>query len=203
MRPARELHGGSLDETDSPGGTGEDRWSIWLLRGNRRSASRYSTLPRLTGQPRTESLGHRSQGISRMQADAYRRARKLLSSRRDYVIARVLGFVQSLLLVALLGIIALFVALLASRGEARFPASKVESIAAVGRQPRHRRRPAVSPVRRHGDFPADRGQPAQQEPGPSRGRGAPGLDGRALPGVCGTTAGRSRRCWRWARSASS
>src|SRR5271166_575290 len=61
-----------------------------------------------------------------MQADAYRRARKLLSSRREYVIARVLGFVQSLLLVALLGVIALFVALLASRGEARFPASKVD-----------------------------------------------------------------------------
>ena len=59
-----------------------------------------------------------------MQADAYRRARKLLSSRRDYVIARVLGFVQSLLIVALLGLIALFVALLSSRGEARFPASK-------------------------------------------------------------------------------
>ncbi len=59
-----------------------------------------------------------------MQADAYRRARKLLSSRREYVIARVLGFVQSLLIVALLGVIALFVALLSSQGEARFPASQ-------------------------------------------------------------------------------
>jgi ATP-binding cassette subfamily B protein len=59
-----------------------------------------------------------------MQADAYRRARKLSSSRREYVIARVLGFVQSLLIVALLGVIALFVALLSSRGEARFPASQ-------------------------------------------------------------------------------
>jgi ATP-binding cassette subfamily B protein len=59
-----------------------------------------------------------------MQADAYRRARKLLSSRREYAIARVLGFVQSLSIVALLGVIALFVALLSSRGEARFPASK-------------------------------------------------------------------------------
>jgi ABC-type multidrug transport system fused ATPase/permease subunit len=58
-----------------------------------------------------------------MQADAYRRARRLLSSRGDYVIARVLGFVQSLLIVALLGVIALFVALVSSRGEARFPAS--------------------------------------------------------------------------------
>jgi ATP-binding cassette, subfamily B, bacterial len=59
-----------------------------------------------------------------MQADAYIRARKLLSSRREYVIARALGFVQSLLIVALLGLIALFVALLSSRGEARFPASR-------------------------------------------------------------------------------
>ena len=65
-----------------------------------------------------------------MQADAYRRARKLLSSRRDYVIARVLGFVQSLLIVALLGVIALFVALISSRGEARFPASKVDLLPA-------------------------------------------------------------------------
>jgi hypothetical protein len=39
-----------------------------------------------------------------MQADAYRRARKLLSSRRDIVVARVLGLVQSLLIVALLGV---------------------------------------------------------------------------------------------------
>ena len=61
-----------------------------------------------------------------MQADAYRRARKLMSSRRDYVIARVLGFIQSLLIVALLGVIALFVALMSSRGEARFPASQVD-----------------------------------------------------------------------------
>ena len=59
-----------------------------------------------------------------MQADAYRRARKLLSSRREYVIARVLGLVQSLLIVALLGVVALFVALLSSQGEARFPASQ-------------------------------------------------------------------------------
>jgi ATP-binding cassette, subfamily B, bacterial len=59
-----------------------------------------------------------------MQADAYRRARKLLSSRNDYVIARVLGLVESLLLVALLGVIALFVALMASRGEVRFPAAE-------------------------------------------------------------------------------
>jgi ATP-binding cassette, subfamily B, bacterial len=63
-----------------------------------------------------------------MQPDAYRRARKLLSSRHDYVIARVLGLVQSLLLVALLGIIALFVALMASRGEARFPSAEDDQL---------------------------------------------------------------------------
>ena len=65
-----------------------------------------------------------------MQADAYRRARQLMSSRREHVIARVLGFIQSLLLVALLGLIALFVALLASRGETRFPASKEKMLPA-------------------------------------------------------------------------
>jgi ATP-binding cassette subfamily B protein len=59
-----------------------------------------------------------------MQADAYRRARQLMSSRHDYVIARALGLVQSLAVFMLLGVVALFVALLASRGEARFPSSK-------------------------------------------------------------------------------
>jgi ATP-binding cassette, subfamily B, bacterial len=60
-----------------------------------------------------------------MQADAYRRARNLVSSHRGFVVARVLGFVQSLLLVALLGVAALSVALLASRGETRFPSGQV------------------------------------------------------------------------------
>ncbi len=60
-----------------------------------------------------------------MQADAYRRARTLLSSRRGFVTARILGAVQSLLVLALLGVIALFVAVMASRGEARFPAANV------------------------------------------------------------------------------
>ena len=64
-----------------------------------------------------------------MQAEGYRRARKLMASRGDYIAARVLGFVQSLLLVVLLGIIAIFVSVLASRGEARFP------LRAAGRLP--------------------------------------------------------------------
>ncbi len=59
-----------------------------------------------------------------MQADAYRRARKLLSSHREFITARVLGFVQSLLLVTLLGLIALFVAVMSSRGQAEFPAAR-------------------------------------------------------------------------------
>ena len=64
-----------------------------------------------------------------MQAEGYRRARRLLTSRGDYIAARVLGFVQSLLLVLLVAIIAIFVAVLASRGEARFPPG------AIGRLP--------------------------------------------------------------------
>jgi ATP-binding cassette, subfamily B, bacterial len=60
-----------------------------------------------------------------MQVDAYRRARTLLSSRRGFTIARILGALQSLLVLALLGVIALFVALMASRGDARFPSARV------------------------------------------------------------------------------
>jgi len=62
-----------------------------------------------------------------MQADAYRRARTLLSS-RPRTIARLLGATQSVLLLALLGIICLFVALLASRGAARFPAAEKDRL---------------------------------------------------------------------------
>ena len=89
-----------------------------------------------------------------MQAEGYRRARKLLTSRGDYVAARVLGFVQSLLLVVLLGIIAIFVAVLASRGEARFPSCAVEPAAAVGEQPGDRRGRPTDRVQGHGGVPA-------------------------------------------------
>jgi ABC-type multidrug transport system fused ATPase/permease subunit len=58
-----------------------------------------------------------------MQVDAYRRASKLQSSRRQIFLARILGFVESLLLVLLLGVAALFVAFVALRGEATFPAA--------------------------------------------------------------------------------
>jgi ABC-type multidrug transport system fused ATPase/permease subunit len=56
-----------------------------------------------------------------MQADAFRRAQKLLNASGDPSLARVLGAVHSLLILAILGVICLFVVLMASRGEARFP----------------------------------------------------------------------------------
>ncbi len=82
-----------------------------------------------------------SQGISRMQAVAYRRARKLLSSQRDQITARILGAIQSLLIVAMLGVLALLVALMASRGEARFP--KGSHRAAAGMAEAAPRRPGA------------------------------------------------------------
>src|SRR5262245_54521011 len=63
-----------------------------------------------------------------MQAEGYRRARNVLTSRRDAVIARALGFAQAFLLVAVLGMIALFVSVLASRGEARFPLGELHRL---------------------------------------------------------------------------
>jgi ATP-binding cassette, subfamily B, bacterial len=63
-----------------------------------------------------------------MQAIAYRRAHRLLSSPRDSVIARILGTIESLLIVALLGVVGLFVALMASGGEARIQARRVEQL---------------------------------------------------------------------------
>ncbi len=61
-----------------------------------------------------------------MHAEAYARARRLLSDRRGAVItAGILGVVHSLLVLALLLIVGLLTGLLASLGEARYPASKV------------------------------------------------------------------------------
>src|SRR6185437_9902808 len=77
---------------------------------------------------RTSRAWPRTSGISSMQAIAYRRAHHLLGSQRDPVIARILGTIESLLIVALLGVVSLFVALLASRGEARFPADRVNQL---------------------------------------------------------------------------
>ena len=98
-----------------------------------------------------------------MQAEGYRRARKLLTSRGDYVAARVLGFVQSLLLVVLLGIIAIFVAVLASRGEARFPSTAVESTPAwvISRTTGEDARNSV--FKDTGVFPLDRPEPARRQ----------------------------------------
>ena len=65
-----------------------------------------------------------------MQADAYRRARTLIGSRSDLIVARALGAIQSFLLLGLLGIICFFVALMASRGEARFPRAEAARLPA-------------------------------------------------------------------------
>ncbi len=65
-----------------------------------------------------------------MQADAYHRARTLMGSHRDLIVARVLGTIQSLLLLGLLGIICLFVELMSSRGEARFPLAEASRLPA-------------------------------------------------------------------------
>ncbi len=65
-----------------------------------------------------------------MQAIAFRRAARLLGSQSDPMIARILGVIESLLIVAMLGVVGLFVALLASRGEARFPASRAGELPA-------------------------------------------------------------------------
>jgi ABC-type multidrug transport system fused ATPase/permease subunit len=63
-----------------------------------------------------------------MQAIAYHRAGRYLSSPRDPVIARTLGVIESLLIVALLAVVGLFVALIASRGEARIHSSQVDRL---------------------------------------------------------------------------
>ena len=87
-----------------------------------------------------------------MQADAYRRARTLMGSHSDLIVARVLGAIQSFLLLGLLGIICLFVALMASRGEARFPRAEAARLPAwVANQgvPDG----AAPSVPKHGDFP--------------------------------------------------
>ena len=61
-----------------------------------------------------------------MHADGYDRARKLLSERRGAVVmARVLGVVHSVLVVALLVALGLLAGLLASQGVARYPADRV------------------------------------------------------------------------------
>src|SRR5512135_100869 len=55
-----------------------------------------------------------------MQADAYRRARRLLSGSSGAVMARVLGVLHSLLVLALLTVLGLLISLLATRGVARY-----------------------------------------------------------------------------------
>jgi ABC-type multidrug transport system fused ATPase/permease subunit len=62
-----------------------------------------------------------------MQAEAYRRARRLLSAKPGAVaMAHVLGILQALLILMLLLVGGLLAALMASRGEAHFPAAKLD-----------------------------------------------------------------------------
>lgn len=61
-----------------------------------------------------------------MQVDAYRRARMLAGAERPIGLIRFLGLVQSLLVILLLGLSGLFVSLIASRGETRFPSSRMD-----------------------------------------------------------------------------
>jgi len=61
-----------------------------------------------------------------MHAAAYRRARKLLSSQAQLILARILGACLSILIFALLGILCLFMSLMANRGETRFPINRIE-----------------------------------------------------------------------------
>ncbi len=61
-----------------------------------------------------------------MQVEAYRRARLLTGAQREHVLIRVLGLLQSFLLILLLWLAGLFVSLVATRGETRFPSSQAE-----------------------------------------------------------------------------
>ncbi len=63
-----------------------------------------------------------------MHAAAYRRARKLLSSKAQLVLARILGACLSILIFALLGIVCLFMSLMADRGEMRVPPDQIASL---------------------------------------------------------------------------
>jgi ABC-type multidrug transport system fused ATPase/permease subunit len=66
-----------------------------------------------------------------MHADAYRRARRLLSSGSNaVVVARVLGVVHSLLVLGLLAVIGLLFSLLATRGVTRWPTARLDQLPA-------------------------------------------------------------------------
>src|SRR2546423_273817 len=73
-----------------------------------------------------------------MHADAFGRARKLLSSSSPNarVKAGVLGVVHSLLMLSLLGIAGLLAGLIVTRGETRFPTERLASLPGWMSQPR-------------------------------------------------------------------
>ncbi len=63
-----------------------------------------------------------------MQVDAYHRARMLAGADRPIRLIRFLGLIQSLLVIFLLGLSGIFVSLIASRGETRFPSSRLNEV---------------------------------------------------------------------------
>lgn len=65
-----------------------------------------------------------------MQPESYLRARKLLSSTHNAWIARVLGAVEALLILALLVTASLFISLMASRGRVGLPAEQADALPA-------------------------------------------------------------------------
>src|SRR3954468_13220535 len=94
---------------------------------DRQARSRHG---RVRGDPGPGSSTPRPLGTDAMQADAYRRARKLLSSSSPNVLVKAgfLGVVHSLLVLALLGIAGLLAGLLDSRGETRYPTDQLSSL---------------------------------------------------------------------------
>jgi len=63
-----------------------------------------------------------------MRAEAYHRARKILDRRSGMILGRCLGAVHSVLILGLLIVLSLFTALVATRGEAKFPRSEAERL---------------------------------------------------------------------------
>ena len=99
-----------------------------------------------------------------MQAIAYHRARNLLSTPSDPVIARILGTIQSLLIVALLGVAGPVRGPdgLSRRGTG--PGRSGQPAADVGGIPPVGRGSGIPALRRHGDLPADPRQHRERQP---------------------------------------
>ena len=88
-----------------------------------------------------------------MHADAYRRARRLLSGSTDVVIARVLGVLHSLVVLALLVVLGLLISLLATQGVARYPTEKLSELPRWLTQAATGQGPVTTYYRQTGLFP--------------------------------------------------